>query len=136
MLAADSGHRLHSIWVFRYFRQYLKIPDLIESKAEHGGAGESRTPDLRFRKPPLYPSELQPRALRDFSADKAARLLVAPCSRVQDSFFKTSSMLERGRVLGNPLYDMPIAKLPCFFIGRLPDARKDRRRKRSFRRPS
>src|SRR5579864_5022573 len=28
---------------------------------DSGGAGESRTPDLRFRKPPLYPSELQPR---------------------------------------------------------------------------
>ena len=25
-----------------------------------GGAGRSRTGDLRFRKPPLYPSELQP----------------------------------------------------------------------------
>jgi hypothetical protein len=24
-----------------------------------GGAGEIRTPDLRFRKPALYPSELQ-----------------------------------------------------------------------------
>src|SRR5258708_23860331 len=27
----------------------------------YGGAGEVRTPDLRFRKPTLYPSELQPR---------------------------------------------------------------------------
>src|SRR5229473_8337962 len=27
---------------------------------ERGGAGESRTPDTRFRKPLLYPSELQP----------------------------------------------------------------------------
>ena len=26
----------------------------------YGGAGEVRTPDLRFRKPTLYPSELQP----------------------------------------------------------------------------
>jgi hypothetical protein len=28
--------------------------------SKSGGAGESRTPDLRFRKPPLYPTELQP----------------------------------------------------------------------------
>ena len=26
----------------------------------NGGAGEARTPDNRFRKPMLYPSELQP----------------------------------------------------------------------------
>ena len=30
---------------------------------QNGGAGESRTPDLRFRKPPLYPSELQPQVI-------------------------------------------------------------------------
>jgi hypothetical protein len=29
-------------------------------KELNGGAGEARTPDLRFRKPTLYPSELQP----------------------------------------------------------------------------
>jgi hypothetical protein len=29
---------------------------------ESGGAGEVRTPDKRFRKPLLYPSELQPRS--------------------------------------------------------------------------
>ena len=33
----------------------------------YGGAGESRTPDLRFRKPPLYPSELQPHHQDSFS---------------------------------------------------------------------
>jgi hypothetical protein len=33
----------------------------LKAEQKHGGAGESRTPDLRFRKPPLYPSELQPR---------------------------------------------------------------------------
>src|ERR1700733_7386992 len=33
----------------------------LESK--YGGAGESRTPDTWFRKPKLYPSELQPRAM-------------------------------------------------------------------------
>ena len=32
----------------------------LGSGMKSGGAGESRTPDLRFRKPPLYPSELQP----------------------------------------------------------------------------
>jgi hypothetical protein len=32
----------------------------IEMKEISGGAGEARTPDLRFRKPSLYPSELQP----------------------------------------------------------------------------
>jgi hypothetical protein len=41
------------------------LPETIRNHAKtvygHGGAGESRTPDLRFRKPPLYPSELQPR---------------------------------------------------------------------------
>src|SRR5258708_37842153 len=31
-----------------------RMPDV------YGGAGEVRTPDLRFRKPTLYPSELQP----------------------------------------------------------------------------
>ena len=30
--------------------------------SESGGAGEIRTPDKRFRKPLLYPSELQPRS--------------------------------------------------------------------------
>ena len=38
-----------------------KIVNSMKSKEKHGGAGESRTPDLRFRKPPLYPTELQPR---------------------------------------------------------------------------
>src|SRR5579862_1021062 len=33
-----------------------------------GGAGESRTPDLRFRKPPLYPTELQPHLALKFIA--------------------------------------------------------------------
>jgi hypothetical protein len=33
----------------------------LNAKEKDGGAGESRTPDLRFRKPPLYPTELQPR---------------------------------------------------------------------------
>jgi hypothetical protein len=32
----------------------------IVMKEISGGAGEARTPDLRFRKPSLYPSELQP----------------------------------------------------------------------------
>ena len=30
--------------------------------SDSGGAGEIRTPDKRFRKPLLYPSELQPRS--------------------------------------------------------------------------
>jgi hypothetical protein len=30
---------------------------------KYGGPGESRTPDKRFRKPLLYPSELQARAM-------------------------------------------------------------------------
>jgi hypothetical protein len=34
------------------------------STLEYGGAGGSRTPDLRFRKPPLYPTELQPHAAK------------------------------------------------------------------------
>src|SRR5712692_779578 len=33
------------------------------SLRQYGGAGGSRTPDLRFRKPPLYPTELQPHVL-------------------------------------------------------------------------
>src|ERR1700691_3589869 len=37
---------------------------------ENGGAGESRTPDTRFRKPLLYPSELQPRPERQFIANQ------------------------------------------------------------------
>jgi hypothetical protein len=32
----------------------------LNPKEKNGGAGGSRTPGLRFRKPPLYPSELQP----------------------------------------------------------------------------
>jgi hypothetical protein len=35
----------------------------------NGGAGESRTPDLQFRKLPLYPAELQPRSTREFNAN-------------------------------------------------------------------
>jgi hypothetical protein len=35
-------------------------PCLRAEPLAHGGAGEIRTPDLRFRKPTLYPSELQP----------------------------------------------------------------------------
>ena len=45
-------------------RQKLNGRSLQENSVHsgvYGGAGESRTPDLRFRKPPLYPSELQPR---------------------------------------------------------------------------
>jgi hypothetical protein len=34
--------------------------DALLSYRKNGGAGEARTPDLRFRKPSLYPSELQP----------------------------------------------------------------------------
>jgi hypothetical protein len=36
----------------------------LNPKEKYGGAGRSRTGDLRFRKPPLYPSELQPRVVK------------------------------------------------------------------------
>jgi hypothetical protein len=41
------------------WRQNPSEPETTAS-AVGGGPGESRTPDLRFRKPLLYPSELQP----------------------------------------------------------------------------
>src|SRR5215469_661074 len=41
----------------------LKIHNFLFHNEISGGAGEARTPDLRFRKPTLYPSELQPRGL-------------------------------------------------------------------------
>ena len=42
----------------RAYQMYQVIPAMPVSA--NGGAGEARTPDLRFRKPTLYPSELQP----------------------------------------------------------------------------
>ena len=41
----------------------LKSRNVYQIKELNGGAGEARTPDLRFRKPTLYPSELQPRGI-------------------------------------------------------------------------
>ena len=38
-----------------------KTQVLCQQKGLDGGPGESRTPDQRFRKPLLYPSELQAR---------------------------------------------------------------------------
>ena len=41
-------------------REKPKSSNRMQSKALNGGAGEIRTPDTWFRKPMLYPSELQP----------------------------------------------------------------------------
>ena len=49
---------LHSRAAGRAIRQ----SQLLANKGKAGGPGESRTPDKRFRKPLLYPSELQARA--------------------------------------------------------------------------
>jgi hypothetical protein len=51
--------------------QIAELPNSTSAFAreQSGGAGESRTPDLRFRKPPLYPSELQPHCSGEFNAD-------------------------------------------------------------------
>jgi hypothetical protein len=57
---------MHNRHINRYHRsgqlRKLASPLYVGSELQDGGAGESRTPDLRFRKPPLYPTELQPRA--------------------------------------------------------------------------
>jgi hypothetical protein len=47
--------------VFRLPYRIWCLLRFASGAVQNGGAGESRTPDLRFRKPPLYPSELQPR---------------------------------------------------------------------------
>jgi hypothetical protein len=45
----------------------------LKLKKKDGGPGESRTPDQRFRKPLLYPSELQARSgMIDFIAGDGA----------------------------------------------------------------
>src|SRR5258707_5964339 len=45
----------------------LKSRNVYQIKELNGGAGEARTPDLRFRKPTLYPSELQPQLASSLS---------------------------------------------------------------------
>jgi hypothetical protein len=50
----------------------LNVPDCENDlhSGRCGGAGESRTPDLQFRKLPLYPAELQPRPRKEFNANE------------------------------------------------------------------
>ena len=48
------------------------------TKQVNGGAGGIRTPDLRFRKPTLYPSELQPLRSLVYYGSFSIRILLTP----------------------------------------------------------
>jgi hypothetical protein len=60
----------------------------VETK-KSGGAGESRTPDLRFRKPPLYPTELQPRPSRQFIAELVGRPIVGAIAKCRSFLIRS-----------------------------------------------
>src|ERR1700722_14352609 len=65
-------------------------PAVLRSNKTNGGPGESRTPDTRFRKPLLYPSELQ---ARDHCKDSNRILLVRPNRRLPLSYTHPISQL-------------------------------------------
>src|SRR5580692_3810366 len=86
--------------LFRVRAFAIKTIKHIVMKEITGGAGEIRTPDLWFRKPALYPSELQPRFSSFYNEKQVSEssFQIIPFHRL-DHLIETREVAESSRYI-------------------------------------